>query len=72
MARAETKYYCEICNTEFFNEELANACENVHLKAVKITAETFEKNDKRYPNSLNIKFVSKADKESTITYYRKG
>ena len=65
-----TKYWCEICHTEYANKTACSKCEQSHVTAEKIVGQrhlSLSQNGKGYPVTVTIKMS-----DGTEQIYKRG
>lgn len=69
MPRKEVKYYCNLCNKTYVNEDSAIECEAHHLIPEGIDSPEYLRDDKKniYPYSVLVHFKG----GKSIRYYRR-
>lgn len=69
MPRIETRYFCNVCNSVYSEEEKAIQCEKAHLIPISVSDADYLKSDnkKLYPDSVLIHFEG----GKSARYYRK-
>lgn len=71
MPRQETRYYCNVCNAFWPNEEKAAECEKSHMIPIKVDKPVYDTKDRKneYPESVLVHF-EKDGKKISARYYR--